>query len=97
MINEHFGVAVVEGMAAGLIPVVHKSGGPWFDIIDRGRYGYGYSDVESAVKVIDEALNNYDKLKNIVIKRALLFDKAIFIEKIKKIIKKIEDTKKNSY
>lgn len=33
MWNEHFGIGVVEYMAAGLIPVVNNSGGPKFDIV----------------------------------------------------------------
>lgn len=33
MIDEHFGINVVEFMAAGLIPVAHASGGPLKDII----------------------------------------------------------------
>ena len=33
MWNEHFGIGVVEYQAAGLIPVVHGSGGPKLDIV----------------------------------------------------------------
>ncbi|KAI0345566.1 mannosyltransferase [Trametopsis cervina] len=33
MIDEHFGINVVEYMAAGLIPVTHASGGPLNDIV----------------------------------------------------------------
>jgi alpha-1,2-mannosyltransferase len=33
MWNEHFGIGVVEYHAAGLIPVVHNSGGPKLDIV----------------------------------------------------------------
>lgn len=33
MWNEHFGIGVVEYQAAGLIPVVHNSGGPKLDIV----------------------------------------------------------------
>ena len=33
MWNEHFGIGVVEYMAAGLIPIVHNSGGPKTDIV----------------------------------------------------------------
>ncbi|KAK9369635.1 hypothetical protein V1509DRAFT_620069 [Lipomyces kononenkoae] len=33
MWNEHFGIGVVEYMAAGLISVVHESGGPRLDIV----------------------------------------------------------------
>jgi alpha-1,2-mannosyltransferase len=35
MWNEHFGIGVVEYMAAGLIPVVHNSGGPKLDIVTK--------------------------------------------------------------
>lgn len=33
MWNEHFGISVVEMMAAGLIVVAHNSGGPKMDIV----------------------------------------------------------------
>lgn len=37
MWNEHFGIGVVEYMAAGLIPVVHDSAGPKLDIVTPFR------------------------------------------------------------
>ncbi|KAL1528605.1 hypothetical protein AB1Y20_009943 [Prymnesium parvum] len=37
MWNEHFGIGVVEMMAAGLAVVAHDSGGPAMDIIGRNR------------------------------------------------------------
>ncbi|KAI9204821.1 mannosyltransferase [Polychytrium aggregatum] len=43
MYNEHFGIGVVEYMAAGLIPLVHKSGGPMMDIVvpfENGPTGF---------------------------------------------------------
>jgi len=33
MVDEHFGINIVEFMAAGVIPVSHASGGPLYDII----------------------------------------------------------------
>ena len=43
MWNEHFGIGVVEYMAAGLISVVNDSGGPKNDIvIDQGDGPTGY-------------------------------------------------------
>jgi alpha-1,2-mannosyltransferase len=33
MWNEHFGISIVEMMAAGLVVVAHNSGGPKLDII----------------------------------------------------------------
>jgi glycosyltransferase involved in cell wall biosynthesis len=49
---EHFGISIVEAMASGLIPVVHKSGGPWLDIIDKGKYGFGWGLRELELKEI---------------------------------------------
>ncbi|KAF2896348.1 hypothetical protein ILUMI_09811 [Ignelater luminosus] len=37
MMDEHFGIAVVELMAAGLITIAHKSGGPLLDIIETSE------------------------------------------------------------
>ena len=36
MWNEHFGIGVVEYLAAGLVGVVHNSGGPKLDIVVEG-------------------------------------------------------------
>ncbi|KAH8928696.1 glycosyltransferase family 4 protein [Atractiella rhizophila] len=33
MVDEHFGINIVEFMAAGLIPLVHSSGGPLLDLV----------------------------------------------------------------
>lgn len=43
MWNEHFGIAVVEMLAAGLLTLAHRSGGPLMDIIveeSNGRNGF---------------------------------------------------------
>jgi len=43
MRDEHFGIGVVEFMAAGVIPLAHKSGGPKLDIvIDWNQEKTGY-------------------------------------------------------
>ena len=40
MWNEHFGIGVVEMLAAGVAVVAHRSGGPAQDIVvDEGRMG----------------------------------------------------------
>ncbi len=54
-INEHFGISIVEAMAAGLTPVVHKSGGAWYDIVEEGKYGLGYCNIDSAIESIRNA------------------------------------------
>jgi len=59
MLNEHFGIGIVEYMAAGLIPVAHRSGGPELDIVSPGA-GYlattkeEYADAMNAIFNLDE-------------------------------------------
>jgi len=40
MWNEHFGIGVVELMAAGVVPIAHNSGGPRKDIVKPGETGF---------------------------------------------------------
>ncbi|KAF8627395.1 hypothetical protein AX17_006210 [Amanita inopinata Kibby_2008] len=60
MIDEHFGINVVEFMAAGMIPVAHASGGPLKDIItpyEGGPTGFHAQDSDSFAEVLHQALN----------------------------------------
>ncbi|XP_003743182.1 GDP-Man:Man(3)GlcNAc(2)-PP-Dol alpha-1,2-mannosyltransferase [Galendromus occidentalis] len=50
MWNEHFGIAVVECIAAGLITVAHNSGGPRMDIIREGC-GFRASTAEEYAQI----------------------------------------------
>jgi len=59
MWNEHFGIGVVEMMAAGLVTVAHNSGGPKADIVvplSGQTTGYLASTVEEYADAIYEAL-----------------------------------------
>ncbi|WVW78496.1 hypothetical protein I302_100451 [Kwoniella bestiolae CBS 10118] len=58
MMDEHFGINVVEFMAAGLIPVVHASAGPVMDIVvpfNNQRTGFHATDAESFAEAIHQA------------------------------------------
>lgn len=60
MWNEHFGIGVVEYMAAGLIPVVHDSAGPKLDIVtpfDGEATGFHATDVETFALAFKAALS----------------------------------------
>ncbi len=82
MINEHFGISVVEGMASGLIPVVHRSGGPWTDIVYFGKYGFGYNTVEEAAHFIKKAIKEYDSLVKRIRERSKVFSDQVYKKNI---------------
>jgi hypothetical protein len=87
--HEPFGIVVAEAMAAGAVPIVHKSGGPWIDIVRLGRYGLGFVTEEEAVTSICRALELADKLRTAVIRRSHEFSYDMFKQKLKVIIDKI--------
>jgi glycosyltransferase involved in cell wall biosynthesis len=49
---EIYGLSVAEAIGHGCIPIVPKNGGPWEDIVCKGKYGYGYDTVEEAKSLI---------------------------------------------
>ena len=84
---EHFGIAVVEAMAAGLIPIVHKSGGPWVDIVEGGKYGRGFSRVDELIYHINTAIDSqYEFMARLVTERARFFSFNVFKSRVNKIL-----------
>ncbi len=62
-LNEHFGITIVEAMAAGCIPVVHNSGGPR-EIVTES-VGYRWNDVGEAVRLVSSLLENDKQRKDL--------------------------------
>jgi len=60
---EHFGIAIAEAAAAGLVPVVYRDGGGWTDIASRVDQGLGYTSVEEAARTVRSLLNDTERLK----------------------------------
>ncbi|KAI0830933.1 glycosyltransferase family 4 protein [Hypoxylon sp. FL0890] len=76
MWNEHFGIGVVEYLAAGLISVVHNSGGPKLDIVtdvDGEPTGFLASTPSEFAEGFEKALSHPDPLS--VRRRARLSSK----------------------
>jgi glycosyltransferase involved in cell wall biosynthesis len=65
---EHFGIAIAEAAAAGLVPVVYRDGGGWTDIASRIDQGLGYTSVEEAAHIIRSLLNDPGRLKELSLK-----------------------------
>jgi glycosyltransferase involved in cell wall biosynthesis len=60
---EHFGIAIAEAAAAGLVPVVYRDGGGWTDIVSRIDQGLGYTGVEEAARTVRSLLNDAERLR----------------------------------
>jgi glycosyltransferase involved in cell wall biosynthesis len=71
--TEAFGMAIVEAMASGCVPVVPRAGGPWYDILHQkqGWYGYSYRNAEEAAELLKMLLED-DQLRAEVSARAQL-------------------------
>mmetsp|Transcript_23917 Transcript_23917/g.60488 ORF Transcript_23917/g.60488 Transcript_23917/m.60488 type:complete len:497 (-) Transcript_23917:1264-2754(-) len=64
MWNEHFGIGVVEYMAAGVVPIAHNSGGPKADIVctdEELRTGYLATTVEEYAAAIHSVMSASEK------------------------------------
>jgi glycosyltransferase involved in cell wall biosynthesis len=94
MKNEHFGITVVEAMAAGLIPVVFRAGGPWEDILKKkqGYFGFSYQDQDEASAIIKMLMANNDLRSEIVNRNAIYvnqFSGSVFEKQFISLVEKI--------
>ena len=82
--NEYFGLAILEGMCSGLIPVVHDSGGPKEFLPRRFRY----ADLDEAARLIEDFLNDatYMDRRQETIDLAKRFDERIFQDQMMKLV-----------
>jgi len=85
--TEAFGMSIVESMAAGCVPIVPRSGGPWFDILDQkqGEYGFSYESVREAAEIIERLAEDEDLWEEVSVRareRALVFDGSVFEREI---------------
>lgn len=89
MENEHFGMVLLECMAAGLIMIAHNSGGPKMDIIDEGYNGFlAHDEDEFAEKlafVNSMRLADRQKIRLNAISKSLNFSVYVFGDMIEKL------------
>ena len=79
----------IEAMAAGNIVLGYKNSGGFLDILENGKFGYGFLTVEEGGKKLKEIIEKIEKGKiniNASIKRAQDFNKERFIRTLKAIL-----------
>ncbi len=79
----------IEAMAAGNVVLGYKNSGGYLDILDNGKYGYGFLTAEEGGKELDLILKKLENGKinlKASIKRAQDFGKERFIKTIKIIL-----------
>ena len=95
MRDEHFGISIIEMMAAGLIVITHNSAGAKFDIIGPSKKPVGFlvENEEGFISQISEILNNYNSIGNNIkinaLQQANKFSDSSFSENFLKEIDKI--------
>jgi glycogen synthase len=77
---EPFGLALLEGMAGGLVPLVRASewSGAWTDILELGRWGKGFRDPASFVDAVASIFESREPLSAQAVARSSFFSEERF-------------------
>jgi len=89
---EYFGIAVVEEMAAGVVPIVYRDGALWDDVVLKGKYGFGFSTEKELSEIIDKIISNqklWSKWSRIARERAKYFSREKFACEIIKLFESV--------
>jgi len=89
-LEEHFGISVVEAMAAGLVPIVYRRGGTWSDIVSKINLKLGYLKMEEVPNIIKTISQIWQKLSQKSHQVSKEFSKERFSTKILKYISYIQ-------
>ncbi|MEM4035808.1 MAG: glycosyltransferase family 4 protein [Fervidicoccaceae archaeon] len=63
--SEHFGIAAVEAMAAGCVPIVYRGGGLWTDVVSGVDQRLGYIDVREIPRIVGELESDGEELRRL--------------------------------
>jgi|ECHhosMinimDraft_1075155.scaffolds.fasta_scaffold00227_3 glycosyltransferase involved in cell wall biosynthesis len=84
--NEHFGIAIVESMAAGLVPVVHDSGGPREYVEKKYRFNDNHEAAEKIVTILDKWS---PKIAQYMMQKSWLFDISFFSGRLAELLESL--------
>jgi len=86
MRNEDFGIAIVEAMSCGCIPVVHRSGGPK-EIV--GDEALTFSEIKEVPSIISSVAGREDEISATMMRKASEFSYANFVSRAEQEMKKV--------
>jgi glycosyltransferase involved in cell wall biosynthesis len=83
---EHFGITVVESMAAGCVPVITRLGGHR-EIVEEGKNGFFWNTKEEFQKLlIDLSAQDLNTLSQAAVQRSKIFSDEVFRQKFKTLL-----------
>jgi glycosyltransferase involved in cell wall biosynthesis len=86
---EHFGIAIVEAMSVGCIPIVSNRGGP-LDIVQHGKDGFLANSLdhyaELTLEVMKSPRSRVRAISEAAVEKSKKFDEAVFNSKFKTIV-----------
>jgi glycosyltransferase involved in cell wall biosynthesis len=86
MVGEHFGMAILEAMAAGLIPVIPNEGGP----TEFVPHEYQFNTIEQAAEIIKYVFNHLPEMERIKISNDInKFSNSHYIEGFQTILNEL--------
>jgi alpha-1,2-mannosyltransferase len=90
MWNEHFGIGIVEMMAAGLLTVAHNSGGPAADLIVPRQTGFLAATVDDYASALHQALTmdaeETIRMQHAASQSSARFSDQVFRERFRKVM-----------
>jgi len=88
MPGEHFGIAPLEAIAAGMTPVVHTRSGTWTDVCREGEYCYGYNKLNprEVAEAVERAL---EKPRITPVEHVEKFSPERFMRKIVRVVEEV--------
>lgn len=83
-------IVVTEAMAAGCIPVVRSEGGSWHEILEDGKYGFGYKTKKECITLLSQLLKkNLKKEMKMAISKAKEYSEESFKKRVHEIISEV--------